>query len=104
MTIEQYVQKIMEIVSEQYSIEKEEILSPSRVQEVVDARDTVIYFLHKYLSLSTIKIGKIINRDCGSVSYSLKKVDSRLDKNSLDKVFKAQVGFCERALKTIIEF
>lgn len=104
MTIEQYIQRIMEMVSNQYSVTVEEIVSTSRVQEVVDARDTVIYLLHKYLSLSTIKIGKIVNRDCGSVSYSLKKVLNRLDKKSLDKVFKAQVNFCEKALKDIVDF
>lgn len=81
MTIEQYIQRIMEMVSNQYSVTVEEIVSTSRIQEVVDARDTVIYLLHKYLSLSTIKIGKIVNRDCGSVSYSLKKVFNRLDKS-----------------------
>lgn len=108
MTIEQYAGKIMQIVADQYSVSIEDIISTSRLQEVVDARDTTIYLLHKYLSLSTIKIGKIVHRDCGLVSYSLKKVNDRLegstDKLGLNKVFKAQVNFCERALKTIIEF
>lgn len=104
MTIEQYTQKIMELVCDQYSVKLEEVVSTSRIQEVVDARDTIVYLLHKYLTLSTIKIGKIVGRDCGSISYSLKKVNSRLDKNSTDKVFKSQVYFCEKALKTIIDF
>lgn len=108
MTIEQYSAKIMQIVADQFSVRVEDICSTSRLQEVVDARDTIIYLLHKYLSLSTIKIGKLVNRDCGLVSYSLKKVNSRLeastDKLGTNKVFKAQVNFCEKSLKTIIEF
>ena len=108
MTIEQYASKIMQIVADQYSVKTEDIVSTSRVQEVVDARDTTIYLLHKYLSLSTIRIGKIVNRDCGLVSYSLKKVNDRLeastDKLGMNKVFKAQVNICEKSLKTIIEF
>lgn len=104
MTIEQCTQEVFKVVCTQFSVKEEEIVSTSRIQEVVEARDAIIYFLSKYLKLSTIKIGKIIKRDCGSVSYSLKKIEGKIDAGTRDKIFYYQICLCEKALKEVLNF
>lgn len=56
MTIKEYVEKIETVVSKQFDLDIDVIKSKSRVQELVDARDVLVYLLSKYLDFSITKI------------------------------------------------
>lgn len=58
MTIKEYVEKIETVVSKQFDLDIDVIKSKSRVQELVDARDVLVYLLSKYLDFSITKISK----------------------------------------------
>lgn len=49
MTIKEYVEKIETVVSKQFDLDIDVIKSKSRVQELVDARDVLVYLMRQRL-------------------------------------------------------
>ena len=96
MTIKEYVEKIETVVSKQFDLDIDVIKSKSRVQELVDARDVLVYLLSKYLDFSITKISKYLGRTQASIMYSLKKTTEGM-KNS--KYLLTQVKMYEKSLK-----
>lgn len=64
---------IISKVVEAMKVPMEEIQSNSRLAEVVAARHILCYLLSQ-LGLSTLKIGKIINKDHSTVVVAIQKV------------------------------
>ena len=75
MTIKEYVEKIETVVSKQFDLDIDVIKSKSRVQELVDARDVLVYLLSKYLDFSITKISKYLGRTQASIITIMLKHD-----------------------------
>lgn len=77
---------VIEIVSEVTEISRNEILSNSREQEIVDARCLLIYILYRMYDLSFKQIGALINRSGENVSYHAHNFESRKSQNQILKI------------------
>jgi chromosomal replication initiator protein len=80
-TLEQYT-------SDLFGCTAEELFTPSRYREVVNARQVCMWVMHKYSSATLRAIGNHFNRDHATVVHSLLMVDNLC---ATDKQFKARV-------------
>ncbi len=75
-------QKVIQIVSEFYSVPQKEIFLESRKKEIVKPRQLIMYFLRKEMNFSFPSIGKKLGgKDHTTVIYSFEKVCKDLEKN-----------------------
>jgi chromosomal replication initiation ATPase DnaA len=65
--------RILEDISTRTGISVDRIKSPSREDEVVKARDRVIWRLWEELGMSTTGIGQVLNRDHSTIVTSLRR-------------------------------
>lgn len=82
---------ILEIVSGFYDIDEKLILSKSRRQEIVKARQVSMYLLREILRLSLPSIGqKMGNKDHSTVIHSIGKIENGLkkDENLIEEIKK----------------
>ncbi len=76
---------IVESLSKSLGFERKDIEGSSRKQEIVEARDIIIYILRKYGGLSFPSVGALIgNRDHTTAIHSYKKMYKRV-KNEMYK-------------------
>lgn len=75
---------VVETTVKHTEVEKEKILSPSKNQEVVDARCIIIYILNKEGYYSS-QIAKFLNLTETGVRYSLSTIESRFKNNKILK-------------------
>jgi chromosomal replication initiator protein len=76
-------ENIIMILSEIFECTPEEMLSSKRTKNVSFARKIGMYYLSKYLGLSTREIGKIFNKSHSSVVQNLKQIENSLKENNL---------------------
>ena len=79
---------IVESTAEFYGINPDSIFSKSRVRNVADARQIVMYLCHKLTSLSSTVIGQKLNRTHTTVLHGITAVEDRVNftKDLLDAV------------------
>ncbi|MBD5310632.1 MAG: chromosomal replication initiator protein DnaA [Bacteroides sp.] len=68
---------IVEATAEYYHIDSEAIFSKSRVRDVADARQIIMYLCHKLTKLSSSAIGQKLNRRHATVLHGITAVEDR---------------------------
>lgn len=68
--------KVIQAVCRKWNVSIDDVCGRSRKQEVVYTRMIIAYFLRQYTTLSTTKIGRLINRDHSTIIHYLKTYDS----------------------------
>ena len=69
---------IVEATAEYYRLNPDVIFSKSRVRDISDARQVVMYLCHKLTSLSAGAIGQKLNRSHATVLHGVAAVKDRL--------------------------
>lgn len=91
------IERILNVVCEYFNVSIDDVMSPSRKQPIVQARQVAMYLASKYTKLSSARIGVFIgNRNHATVLHSCKTVEDTLH---VDKAFKARVAEIEEILK-----
>ena len=91
------VETILSAVCQHYGVKQKEVLSKSRKQAIVQARQLAMYLCHKYTDMSYSQIGRQIGRrDHSTVLYSCDQTARRI---SIDKNFRHEVEELEAVLK-----
>ena len=76
------INEVQKIVSKYYGITVSDLVSNSRKQHLVKARQMAIYLCHELTSLSLAKIGQNFgNRDHSTVLYSCEKLKAQIEAN-----------------------
>lgn len=87
---------IIEVVVQRYGVKSKELVSKSRKQNIVQARQMGIYLCHKYTNCSLSQIGRCFGgRDHSTVLYSIEQVSRRI---SSDKDYRHEVEAMESLL------
>jgi len=74
--------------AEYFGVAKETIVRKSRKKEMVELRDTIVYFLREYAQMSFPAIGNLLNRDHTTIMHSYEKTHSRVQlDNDLETKF-----------------
>ncbi len=72
-------QEVVECVSRYYSVSVQDIMSASRVREILIPRQIVMYLLKKYLGVSYVRIGELFSgRDHTTVMNSYERIEERM--------------------------
>ncbi len=88
---------ILQAVAQHYGLKQKEIVSKSRKQNVVLARQLTMYLCHKYTNMSYAQIGRRLGgRDHSTVMHGCNQVSLRI---SVDRNFRHEVEELESALK-----
>ncbi len=66
---------IVEATAEYYNLNPDVLFSKSRVRDIADARQVVMYLCHKLTKLSSTAIGQKLNRSHGTVLHGIAAVD-----------------------------
>jgi chromosomal replication initiator protein len=91
------IDHILKVVCNYFDVEMDDILSASRKQPFVQARQVAMYLASKYTNLSSGRIGILIgNRNHATVLHSCKTVE---DSIHVDKSFKAKMEEITKLLK-----
>ncbi len=91
------LERIMEVVSEEFGIPREHIVGKSRKREVVIARQTVMHFAKMLTHQSLKSIGAYFaGRDHSTVIHALRTIEGYME---TDPLFSARVDRIERLLK-----
>lgn len=88
--------KIAEIVTQKTKFPLSELKSDRKDKPAVTVRFIVIYLACRYTRLSTVRIGKFLNRDHTTVRYGRDKLAERL---SLEPLLKDLVEEIEREIR-----
>lgn len=87
---------IVAVVCKRSGIKQKEIVSKSRKQNIVQARQLAMYICHKYTDMPYSQIGRRFgNRDHSTVLYACSQVAHRI---SVDKAFRREVEDLETIL------
>ncbi|MDK2886192.1 MAG: chromosomal replication initiator protein [Thermosipho sp. (in: thermotogales)] len=76
-------ENLIMILSEIFECTPEEMLSSKRTKNVSFARKIGMYYLSKYVGLSTREIGKIFNKTHSTVVQSLKQIERTINEGNL---------------------
>lgn len=91
------VDDIIAAVASHYGVSRKDIVSKSRKQGIVLARQVAIYLCHKYTGQSYATLGrKFGGRDHSTILYSHDVIARRI---SVDKNFRHEVEAIESAMK-----
>ncbi|MBQ8232023.1 MAG: helix-turn-helix domain-containing protein [Lachnospiraceae bacterium] len=69
------VEKIIAVVTDEYMLKKDAIISKSREPEAIEARMLIMYFMKHLLNKSNSEIADCMKRDISAVIFALGKVD-----------------------------
>lgn len=69
---------IVEATAEFYRLNPDVIFSKSRVRDIADARQVIMYLCHKLTSLSSSAIGQKLNRRHATVLHGISAIEDRL--------------------------
>ncbi len=72
-----------------YGVEYLELMSKSRVRNIVDARNTIYYILNRCCKVSLTEIGRILKKNHATVLSGANRVEGFME---FDKVFKVQIN------------
>ncbi|MCH5227546.1 MAG: chromosomal replication initiator protein DnaA [Muribaculaceae bacterium] len=70
---------IVETTAEYYNLNPDVVFSKSRLRDVADARQIIMYLSHKLTSLSSSAIGQKLNRSHTTVLHGIQQVDNRVN-------------------------
>ena len=70
---------IVETTAEYYNLNPDAIFSQSRLRDIADARQMIMYLTHKHTSLSSPAIGRKLNRAHATVLHGISSIKDRLD-------------------------
>lgn len=70
---------IVETTADFYNISPDLIFTQSRIHDVAEARQIIMYLSHKLTSLSSSAIGNKLNRSHTTVLYGIKTIDDRVN-------------------------
>ena len=87
---------IVETTADYYKINPDLIFSKSRVRDVADARQVIMYLSHKLTALSSSSIGHKLNRTHTTVLHGIQTVEGRLP---FAKDLRKAISDIERELK-----
>lgn len=91
------VDDIISAVCQHYAIKQKEIVSKSRKQVIVQARQLAMFLCHKYTEVTYSQLGRIFGkRDHSTVLYACNQVSRRI---GVDKTFRREVEDLEATLK-----
>ena len=79
------VEHVIDAVCHYFRIKPQDIITPSRKQNLVQARQLTVYLTQKHTNMSSCQIGARIRRDHSTVLHSCNQVTNRLQ---TDKSFK----------------
>lgn len=69
---------IVEATAEYYRLDSDVIFSKSRVRDIADARQMIMYLSHKHTSLSSSAIGQKLNRRHATVLHGISAIADRI--------------------------
>lgn len=78
-SIEVAKKEIEMIVCRELNVNILDVLSATRIKEVVECRNLIVYFLRKYNLGTTSQIGLWLNKDHSSIIYASKRVFEQAD-------------------------
>lgn len=87
---------IVEATAEHYGLNVDAIFSKSRLRDVAEARQIIMYLSHKLTNLSLIGIGKKLKRSHTTVLYGIEIIEGRLP---FSKELNSTVNAIEEELK-----
>ena len=88
---------IIAVVCKHYAIKQKEIVSKSRKQVIVQARQLAMFLCHKYTDTTYSQLGRMFGkRDHSTVLYACNQVSCRL---GVDKSFRREVEEIEMLLQ-----
>ena len=88
---------IIQAVAQRFGLKQKDLLSKSRKQNLVQARQLAMYLVHKYTGISYVQIGRRFGgRDHTTVLHACNQVSLRI---SMEKDFRHEVEALELALK-----
>lgn len=69
---------IVETTAEYYNLNPDAIFSKSRLRDIADARQMIMYLAHKFTQLSSPAIGSKLNRKHATVLHGISSIEDRL--------------------------
>ena len=76
-TLTDKINRIVDLVCEEYFVTEEELRSKSRYKELVEARQMAMYIISRETGITLAEIGGVFDRDHATVIYAIKKVRQR---------------------------
>jgi len=76
------VEKVLNIISQTFSVPQEELKGRKRTKEIAFARNVAIYIIRKITDLSLPKIGKIFGRDHATIYSAVNSIDDEAKINA----------------------
>lgn len=73
---------IVETTAEHFRLNPDTLFSKNRMRDINDARQVIMYLSHKHTNLSSIVIGRKLNRQHGTVLHGIKVIEERLQLES----------------------
>ena len=73
------ISKIENALSQIYNISILDINSRIKKEEIVEIRMIIWYICHKYLDISSVKLGKYYKRDHSTILNGIKKMENKED-------------------------
>ena len=69
---------IVECTAEHFNLNPDAIFSRSRLRDIADARQVIMYLTHKHTQLSSPAIGHKLNRKHATVLHGISSIKDRL--------------------------
>ena len=69
---------IVETTAEHFNLSPDAVFSKSRLRDINDARQVIMYLSHKLTNLSSTAIGRKLNRNHGTVLHGIQAIKDRL--------------------------
>ena len=76
LKIKKDIETVLKELCIDLEIELGKLKSKSRLREIADKRHIALYVLYKNLGLTTLRSGKLLNRDHASVIHAVRKVEN----------------------------
>ena len=76
------VKQVLTCVADHRKVGKDILLSPNRQQWVSDSRFIAIVLIHKYTPMTQAAIGRLFNRDHGTIIHALRAADKLVSTNA----------------------
>lgn len=91
------IKNIQEVVCQYFNLDEALIQTPSRKQEIVQARQVTMFFAKKYTESSYAHIGKVVGgRDHATVIHACKTIKDQIE---INRTFRSTIDAIEGVLK-----
>ena len=72
----QEVDKVFSMIETMTGVTKEQLVSPTRVKNVVAARHLAMHTMREHLGMKVVDVARLFNRDHTSVTHATKCINS----------------------------